>query len=66
MSKRNIGFDIHSMDLFDSFTISSFRNLVRVPGGWVYELFIEKNKGQFSSSTTFIPYNNEFINIGDN
>lgn len=45
---------IYKMKLHEDMNISSTLNVVKVPGGWIYESFSEDN-GVYRVSSTFVP-----------
>ena len=59
--------DIYDMDLHERIVFPNF-TVDRVPGGWLYTSVIEhtypshsgRQTGSLSTTTTFVPYNEEF------
>lgn len=50
--------NIYNLKLHEVAVINSELHVIRVPGGWIYESFINDK----SISSVFIPFNNEFQN----
>lgn len=51
--------ELYNMKLHDTIDTGVY-DILRVPGGWLYTLFGDK-----TTTTTFIPFNNEFLNINN-
>lgn len=59
--KETIVEALYSMELFDKIRIDPRRTIIRVPGGWVMESFINfEQAGPQRIASSFIPFNNEF------
>ena len=50
--------DIFLMQLHDEITIHNLLNVIRVPGGWIYQSLSNNNSQSISS--VFVPYDNGF------
>lgn len=48
--------NIYNLELHEVTVITNGLHVTRVPGGWIYESFID----EVSISSTFVPFNNEF------
>ena len=53
--------ELYEMKLHDVITPKGPEaiSILRVPGGWVYSIFVE-TEGGYDVSNTFVPYDNEF------
>jgi len=47
------------MELFDVIIIDTYRCIIRVPGGWIYD-YSQRIDGEISITSSFIPFNDEF------
>lgn len=56
--------NIYDLNLHEETTLINTSCLeltvTRVPGGWIYEHMYYSESGVLSSSSVFVPYNNEF------
>ena len=56
--------ELYNIDLHNTLepNISDYDiRILRVPGGWIYNQFVENGTGGYNMNSTFVPYNNEFI-----
>jgi len=52
---------LYRMALGEELQISTDSTALRVPGGWIFTVFCTSQGSEISCSTTFVPFNNEFI-----
>jgi len=60
--------DIYMMKLHETVHIDNYTAVRRVPGGWIYvEMMtdVEHQTGVTNSTSTFVPFNNEFMQEAD-
>jgi len=54
---------LYTMKLHESIRLDDKRNVLRVPGGWIYYEHIgarQRNEQTLVSSVVFVPFDNEF------
>jgi hypothetical protein len=51
---------VYDLKLHESINFETVRTVLRVPGGWIYELGIDNGEAGWEISTTFVPFDNEF------
>jgi len=51
--------NIYTMKLHETVEVDTFTQILRVPGGWIYNTFTE-NGGSYVVSSTFVRFDNEF------
>jgi hypothetical protein len=56
--------NIHSLGLHDQVSLDHQYRVVRVPGGWIYYYDSEQIGGHCQATSTFVPFNNEFMPKG--
>ena len=54
--------EIYEMELHDRKYVDA-TEILRVPGGWIYVHYTENGAGGNSTSSCFVPFNNEFQKI---
>jgi hypothetical protein len=53
--------NIHGMELHEEVSPNHQHRIVRVPGGWIYYSDNEQAGGHWQTTSTFVPFNNEFM-----
>ena len=54
--------EIYNMNLHDRLTMEKADVVImRVAGGWIYEVFSQDESGNYRISSTFVPFHNEFM-----
>ena len=53
--------NIHSMELHEEVSLNLWHRVVRVPGGWIYYFDNEQVGGHWQTTSTFVPFNSEFM-----
>ena len=56
METKDLEVVIYALDLHDSVLVREGMQVIRVPGGWLYET---------NKATTFVPLNNEFYPVAE-
>lgn len=49
---------LYAMQLHEIITVDGHTEVLRVPGGWIYEIY---DGGSNISQMVFVPFNNEFM-----
>jgi len=54
--------EIYNMGLHDTLELTGPENIqmLRVPGGWIYSIYVENGTGGYDMSSCFVPRNNEY------
>ena len=53
--------NIHSMELHEEVSLNQWYRIIRVPGGWIYYFDNEQVGGHWQTTSTFVPFNSEFM-----
>lgn len=55
---------IYEMKLHDEINIDKYLRVLRVPGGWIYIQDTQMSEKGWSSTSSFVPYNNDDLIAG--
>ncbi len=52
--------DLYSMDFHDRDMLDENTSVLRVPGGWIYNITNEGDSGNTTEAMCFVPFDDEF------
>jgi hypothetical protein len=52
--------DLYEMELHDKISLDTYDVILRVPGGWIYQFYTEREDGGWNPTSQFVPFDNEF------
>lgn len=61
-TKKHKHAKIYELNLFGMYRIDEEDLIIRVPWWWIYQSIMESGTWWYQSSSTFIPYNDEYKN----
>ena len=57
--------ELYEMKLHDTLNVGDYTEVLRVPGGWIYQYNVPDHTGIFACTRQFVPFSDEFA-LGDN